>query len=165
MEPAFSPVQESDYRHIRDIFNYYVENTTVTFATLRHTLNDIKKDYPVSQNKYRTYMISYEGDIAGFCFLKPYKLRKAYDRTALIGVYLKPGYERMGIGSSALGFLEKTARDKNIKVLLGYITAENNPSIRLVEKLGYVKCGHFRKIGEKFGRILDVVYYQKKIAA
>ena len=48
-------------------------------------------------------------------------------------------------------------------MLMGIISGDNAGSIKLFEKAGYEKCGHFRQIGEKFGRILDVVAYQKFI--
>ena len=41
------------------------------------------------------------------------------------------------------------------------IFGENVASIRLFEKLGYKKYAHYREVGEKFGRFLDIVDYQK----
>jgi phosphinothricin acetyltransferase len=55
------------------------------------------------------------------------------------------------------------AQTAGIHVLVGTLTAENAASVRLFEKAGYVKCAHLKNIGEKFGRILDVVIYQKEI--
>jgi phosphinothricin acetyltransferase len=46
-------------------------------------------------------------------------------------------------------------------VLVGVITAENKQSVSLFEKCGFEKCAHYRKVGEKFNRLLDVVAYQK----
>jgi len=31
------------------------------------------------------------------------------------------------------------------------------------KKSGYTRCAHMKNIGEKFGKILDVVIYQKEI--
>ena len=47
------------------------------------------------------------------------------------------------------------------RVLIGIISADNKQSIALVEKCGFEKCAHFKEVGEKFGKILDVVAYQK----
>ena len=60
-----------------------------------------------------------------------------------------------------LKMMEQVARSNGIKVLIGIISGENQPSIRLFEKCGYEKCGHYRQVGEKFGRLLDVVSYEK----
>jgi phosphinothricin acetyltransferase len=50
---------------------------------------------------------------------------------------------------------------QNVHVLIASICGENTGSIRLFESLRLDKCAHFREVGEKFGRRLDVVYYQK----
>ena len=55
----------------------------------------------------------------------------------------------------------KIAVDKDIKVLIGVITATNSASIALCEDMDYEKCAHYKQVGEKFGQILDVVAYQK----
>ncbi|MGD2035212.1 MAG: N-acetyltransferase, partial [Bacteroidales bacterium] len=55
----------------------------------------------------------------------------------------------------------KIAASQNINVLIGIITGTNKPSIALFETCGYEKCAHFRQVGEKFGKVLDVVGYQK----
>ena len=57
--------------------------------------------------------------------------------------------------------LEKTAFKHGIKVLIGIISGDNQSSIKLFEKCGFEKCGHYKQVGEKFGKILDVVSYQK----
>jgi hypothetical protein len=31
------------------------------------------------------------------------------------------------------------------------------------KKSGYFRCAHMKNIGEKFGKVLDVVVYQKEI--
>jgi phosphinothricin acetyltransferase len=46
-------------------------------------------------------------------------------------------------------------------VMLGGIAAENEPSIRLHRKLGFVEAGRLPKVGQKFGRYLDLVFMQK----
>jgi phosphinothricin acetyltransferase len=48
-------------------------------------------------------------------------------------------------------------------VLIGTLCGENYASIRLLEYMGYTKAAHLRNVGEKFGKILDVVMYQKDI--
>ncbi len=57
--------------------------------------------------------------------------------------------------------METVAHINGISVLVGVITAENKKSALLFEKCGFEKCAHYRKVGEKFNRLLDVVAYQK----
>jgi L-amino acid N-acyltransferase YncA len=102
-----------------------------------------------------------DNEPCGFCYISQYKKRQAYDRTAEVSLYLKPEYTGMGIGKLALGFLEKVAIEKGISVLIGIISGDNENSIKLFEKQGYDKCAHYKQVGEKFNKILDVVSYQK----
>ena len=99
----------------------------------------------------------------GFVYLSQFRKREAYDRTAEITVYLKPDYIRKGIGKLTLVHMEDIARDAGISVLVGIISGDNMDSIALFKKMGYWQCAYYRQVGEKFGRIMDVVVYQKII--
>jgi phosphinothricin acetyltransferase len=66
-----------------------------------------------------------------------------------------------GLGGRGAQFIEDVAKSNGIHVLVATICGENEASIRLFERNGYEKCAHFREVGKKFGRWLDVVAYQK----
>jgi phosphinothricin acetyltransferase len=138
-------------------------NSTATFRTKTVGLEEIKKLYPIENGRYKTFVIKEENEIAGFCAFGPYKLSEGYERTALISVFLKPEKISRGIGTQAVQYLEQAARTHNIKILLAFITAGNRISEKLVEKLDYIRCAHFKRIGEKFNEVLDVVVYQKEL--
>ena len=46
-------------------------------------------------------------------------------------------------------------------VMLGSVDAENAPSLAFHERLGFVPVAHFREVGFKFGRWLDLVFLQR----
>jgi phosphinothricin acetyltransferase len=66
-----------------------------------------------------------------------------------------------GLGRRLLGHLEARARESGFHVLVAGISADNVASVRLFESAGFQKCAHYREVGKKFGRVLDVVHYQK----
>lgn len=78
-----------------------------------------------------------------------------------MSIYLAPGYTGRGIGRTAMKHLEAAAAAGEIRVLIGSLCSDNHASIRLPEGMGYRKVAHLSSVGEKFGRILDVVMYQK----
>jgi len=160
MSVEWIELQDKDYAAVKEIYDYYVLNTTVTFATSGSSLAALKETIPSGHPKYKSFMIKSDGKVCGFCYLSQYRKRAAYDRTAEISVYLKPGFTGKGIGKQTLEKLKTVALENGIRVLLGVITAENMESVRLFEKCGFEKCAHFRKVGEKFNRLLDVVAYQ-----
>ena len=144
-----------------EIYNFYIITTTATFDYNQISRKEFLQRIIIGHEKYQTYLIRYDNEIAGFCFLTQYRKKEAYTRTAEIGLYLKPEFTHKGIGKSAVAFLEKAAISKEIKVILASISGENAASITLFQKMGYDKCAHFKQIAEKFGRVLDVIDYEK----
>ena len=154
-------LKESDFPDVKEIYDYFVLNSTVTFRTDKITIHELKESIFIDHKKYKSFIIKANNFICGYCYFSQYNKRQAYDRTAEISVYLKPEFTGKGIGRQTLEKMETVAREKGISVLIGIITAEHHQSVRLFEKCGYEKCAHFKKVGEKFGRLLDVVAYQK----
>jgi L-amino acid N-acyltransferase YncA len=157
----FQKAAENDLDTILDIYNYYIATSTATFDLGEVSREAFCQRVLIGHDKYPAYLIYCKGEIAGFCFLTQFKKKKAYDRTAEMGLYLKAEFTGKGIGKEVTTFLEKIALSSQIKVLVASISAENTASIKLLERLGYEKCAHYKQVGEKFGRLLDVVDYQK----
>ncbi len=160
MNLEFISLQETDLQIVKEIYDYYILNTTATFHTECITIGELRETIPISHPKYTSFLIQNDRQTCGFCYTCAFKKRQAYDRSAEVTIYLKPDFFGVGIGTMTLKMMEQVARSNGIKVLIGIISGENQPSIRLFEKCGYEKCGHYRQVGEKFGRLLDVVSYE-----
>jgi L-amino acid N-acyltransferase YncA len=65
-----------------------------------------------------------------------------------------------GIGTTLYKELLDRLKTLDIHVILGGITLPNPISVRLHEKLGFKKVAHFTQVGHKFGRWLDVGFWQ-----
>jgi len=163
MKVEFVDLIESDFEIIKDIYDYYIENSTATYYTEKITIEELKEFIPYQDNKYKSYLIKVENECCGFCYISQYKKRQAYDRTAEISLYLKKEFTGKGIGNLVLPFLEEVSKKNGISVLIGIISGDNVNSIKLFERNSYEKCGHLKQIGKKFNKILDIVLYQKII--
>jgi L-amino acid N-acyltransferase YncA len=161
MKIEFADITDKDLELIREIYDYYIENSTATYYTEKISISELKEFIPVKHEKYKSFLIKAEDRCVGFCYISQYKKRQAYYRTAEISIYLKPEYTGKGIGKEALEHLERVSISNGISVLLAIISGDNSGSIRLFERNGYEKCAHLKQIGEKFHQILDVVFYQK----
>ncbi len=159
----FSRVTKTDLEAILAIYNDYIVNSTATFHSEKLSKNDLGEFLYVDHPRYPSFLIKENDEIIGYFFLTQYKKRQAYDRSAEVSIYLKPECTGKGIGPIALDHLEAAAKEAGIHVLVGTICGENHAGIRLMEKSGYSRCAHLKNIGEKFGKILDVVVYQKEI--
>jgi L-amino acid N-acyltransferase YncA len=144
-----------------DIYNYYVRNTTVTFNTDEVDVEQFLSTFYADENKYTIHTIYNNDKIIGFCSLNPFNKKEAYRRSAYVSIYLAPSSTGRGLGRDILKFLEKQAMDMGYMSLIALISKENSTSCSFFEKNGYRMAGELRQAGEKFGRLLDVVYYQK----
>jgi L-amino acid N-acyltransferase YncA len=163
MKISFCDLRESDLKSVLDLYNYYVLNTTVTFQIKPANTDDLKRSFFIDHARYKSVLINCDNAICGYCFFTQYRKKEAYDNTAEVGIYLKPEYTGRGIGLKAISHIEQKARENGIKVLLAFISGNNKESIGFFEKLGYWKCAHFKNVGEKFGKRLDVVAYEKEL--
>ncbi len=161
MELRFTDITDRDYPVVKAIYDHYILHSTATFHTEPLTIAELKEMIPARHPRYRSFLIHCDDAVCGFCYFAPYKKRPAYDRSAEVTIYLKPSFTGKGIGRTALERLDVLAKESGIKVLLGIISGDNKTSIRLFERCGYSVCAHFREVGEKFGRVLDVVGYEK----
>lgn len=164
MKIKLTDLEIEDYGYVKGIYDHYILNSTVTFHKNPVNLAELKKIVRYGHSKYKSFTIRMNDQICGFCYLSPFKNRPGYDRTAEVTIYLKPGFQGQGIGTTVLEQMDSIARDQGISVLVGYISEGNKRSIMLFENCGYEKCAHFKDVGEKFGQVLDVLAYQKNIS-
>ncbi len=163
MDITFEKATLNDLVAIKEIFDYYILNTSATFYTDRISFQELREIIPFYHPIYQSYMVKADGMVAGYCYLSQFKKGQAYDRTAEATVYLKPEYCGKGIGYKMVTFLEEKAKKKDIRVLVGDITGTHQQSINLFTKCGFEKCAEYKQVGQKFDELLDVVSYQKMI--
>lgn len=161
MSLQFVAMRDEYLQQAADIYNYYVSHTTVTFHTELLSAEQMKPIVYQDDPIYATFAILDEGELCGYAYTAPYKKRQAYRISAEVTLYLSPGHTGKGIGSQALRLLEKHAAGQGIRTLLAVICSENEASAALFAEHGYEQCAHFKEVGMKFGRILDVIVFQK----
>lgn len=157
----FDEMKEEYLLDVLNIYNHYVVNSTATFHTEPLTAESMSKILFHKNTRFKSYVIMDGNEICGYCILAPFKTREAYDTTAEATIYLKQGFTGRGIGRRALAYLEEQAVMNSFHTLLAVICGENESSINLFKKAGYEKCAHYKDLGKKFGRYLDIVCYQK----
>jgi phosphinothricin acetyltransferase len=98
--------------------------------------------------------------LLGFALLSPFRNRPAYSTTVENSVYVHRDARGRGVGEFLLRALITQAADLGYHSLIARIVGENDGSIRLHEKCGFVLVGTEIEVGRKHGRWLDVVEYQ-----
>ncbi|MBP2645769.1 MAG: hypothetical protein H6Q75_1209 [Firmicutes bacterium] len=158
---CFEKMKEVYLDAVLDIYNHYVLNSTATFHS--HPLNkeEMRNLVFFANEKYITFVILQNNTVCGYVLLTRHKAREAYDTTAEVTIYLHPAFVKQGLGGLALSHIEGYAKTQSIHALVATICWDNTASIALFEKHGYAKCAHYKEVGKKFNKYLDLVAYQK----
>ncbi len=158
---SFKEADENDLDIILDIYNYYILNTTANYYRKSVSSDILRSHIFINHDRYKTYLVYDQNEFAGFCYLTQFRKKDAYHRTGEIGVYLLPEHTRKKIGEQIITYLESVAKANQFKVIIASISNENTASNKLVQRMGFTKCAHYKEVAEKFGRLLDVIDYQK----
>lgn len=100
------------------------------------------------------------GVVVGYAYASKWKARSAYRFAVESTVYLDPHYTGKGVGTKLYQELLKILRTKSLHVVIGGIAQPNPASVALHERLGFEKVAHFKEVGFKLGRRVDVGYWQ-----
>jgi len=157
---------EKDCRAIADIYNHYIRNTVITFEETEIDNTEIRSRI----NKVNTsglYWLVAEADrqISGYAYATQWRDRSAYRNSVEVTVYLDSDSIGRGYGTALYTRLLELLTRKGLRVAIGCIALPNEASVKLHEKLGFSKVGHLEEVGRKFGRWIDVGYWQVKLNA
>ena len=150
-----------DAGQIADIYNHYVKTSTITFEEEPVSRSDMAARIEEIQGLSYPWLVATSGgEIVGFAYAGKWKARAAYRHSSEITVYVRAGQERSGVGSALYGQLLPALKSIGVHAVIGGVALPNDASVRLHEKFGFQKCAHFREVGFKFNRWIDVAYWQ-----
>lgn len=142
------------------IYNHYITDTVVTFEndpldreTMQLRIERINARFP-----YLVY--EQDGRVLGYCYAATWRSRAAYDHTVETTIYLDPDWTGRGIGYELYQELVARLRSSDFHVAVASITLPNTRSVALHEKFGFRKVAHFTEVGNKFGKWLDVGFWE-----
>ena len=105
--------------------------------------------------------VSESGELMGFASYGTFRAWPAYKYTVEHAIYVHQDHRREGVARALMEHLVERARQQEVHCLIGGIDAENRASIALHASLGFVHAGTIRQAGFKFGRWLDLAFYQR----
>ena len=169
--PRIRLAESADLSAIMDIYNYEILNTTSTFDTEPATLQSRSAwlashrppRHPVVVAELKSLQPDTTPWVAGFGCLSAWSQRCAYARAAEVSIYVHREARRRGVGRAILTELITWGRTAGLGVLLARICSEGEASLGLHEALGFRSIGTMRRVGEKFGRILDIELYDLQL--
>lgn len=161
---TLAPIAPEDIAACTELYNYYIENTCITLEEEPVTPEEfgaraarITKDYP--------YIVARDGagKPIGFAYLDVFNPRSAYRCTADLSIYVDRACRGSGIGQKLYVEIERLGRERGIENLISIITSDNEGSLRFHRKNGFTEIGVMPAVAFKFGKYLDVSFFQKHL--
>lgn len=154
---------QSDAEAIARIYNYYVKDTVVTFEEEPVPELDMARRIADVQAASLPWLVAdVGGRVAGYAYASPWRTRSAYRFSVEVTVYLAPDRTGAGIGTRLYDELFRVLQARGIHAAMGGIALPNKASVAIHEKFGLRKVAHFDEVGFKFGRWVDVGYWQRR---
>jgi len=151
----------NDLYQIMEIYNDATLNTTAVYTYKAQTIEERKLWFQNKQKDNFPVLVFEEKDrVIGFATFGPFRAWPAYKYTIEHSVYVHENYRNHGIGTALVKMIIKLANDRGFATLVAGIDAFNESSIKMHQKLGFQYSGTIKRAGFKFGKWLDLVFYQ-----
>ena len=149
-------------RAILDILNEAILNSTALYDYHPRTLDSMTRWFELKAAHGFPVIGALDGSghFLGFGSYGTFRDRPAYKYTVEHSVYVQAQQRGRGVGRLLMQELIARARQQGLHVLVGGIDLGNAASIALHQSLGFVHAGTLPQVGFKFGRWLDLAFYQ-----
>lgn len=155
---------ENDLPEITAIYNDVVMTSTAIYRDEPATVADridwwqarVRQDYP-------TVVACDAHAVIGFASFGDFRSWPGYRYTVEHTVHVHSACRGRGVGSELVRALIRRAAALGKHVMIGGIDADNIASLRFHERLGFERVAHFKEVGFKFGRFLDLLFVQRHL--
>lgn len=152
----------SDAVAVVSIYNHYIDNSYATFEVEPIDADEmLRRIEEIQAAAYPFLVCENGGEIVGFAYANRYKTRAAYRHSVEVTVYIRDGFGGKGVGTLLYEQLFSELKNKDIHAVIAGISLPNDASVKLHEKFGFEKVAHFREVGHKFDRWIDVGYWER----
>jgi phosphinothricin acetyltransferase len=163
MSPKIVDCAEEEHAGaILDIMNEAIENSTALYDYVRRPSESMARWFAAKRagNFPVLGAVDDAGALLGFASYGTFRAWPAYKYSVEHSVYVEKGQRGRGVGRALMRELIARAERQEYHVLVGGIDLDNRASIALHEKLGFKHAGTIHHAGFKFGRWLDLAFYE-----
>jgi L-amino acid N-acyltransferase len=152
----------ADVPGILEIYNDVVATSTAIYAFDPSTLDERVRWFESRRAQGYPVLVAADGpSILGFASFGDFRPFPGYVTTVEHSVHVRTDRRRGGLGRALVESLLPRARALGKHVSVGAIDAENEPSLRLHQKLGFREVARMPEVARKFDRWLELVLVQK----
>lgn len=162
------PSRESDVEAMLAIYRHHVRSGVPrdvegTGAPEPDDLRDRRKN--LKQTRLPHLVATCRGAVVGYAYAVLFRKRPAYRYAAKHSIYVHHEHLGRGVGRLLLGELIDSCAAAGFRQLIGYIDADNAPSLRLHERFGFAQVGLLCGVAFRHGRWSDTVMVQRSLGA
>lgn len=150
----------ADAAAIATLYNHYVTHSTITFEEQAVDGEEMARRIASVGAQLPWYLFERDGQIVGYAYATPWRARSAYRFSVESTVYVAHDCVGQGIGRQLYRALIGDLRQRQLQVVIGGIAQPNDASVALHERLGFEQVAMFKRVGRKFGRWIDVGYWE-----
>ena len=156
------PATPGDAAAIVAIYDHYVAHSIITFEEQPVPVDEMVRRLAEVAAASLPWLVAEEsGRVVGYAYASRWKTRSAYRHSVETTVYLAPDAVGHGIGSALYARLFPLLGARGVHAAVAGIALPNDASVALHERCGMRKVAHFPEVGFKFGRWIDVGYWQR----
>lgn len=156
----------ADLPAVAAIYTHYVLRTTMTFNTQVRTPREWTElfEREIVTGRHHLLVAHRGGAVVGYVQSQPFRPKPAYARSVELSVYVAPDEVGGGVGGALYGeVLRRLEVDDRFHRAYSVIALPNDASVAFHERWGFVHRGTLSETGYKFGRYLDVAYYERAL--
>ena len=147
---------------ILSIYNDAIVNSTALYDYKPRTMATMEAWFAAKKKGNYPVLGAFDddGSLAGFASYGTFRAFPAYKYSVEHSVYVEKQKRGRGLGKLLLGEVIEAAKRQDYHMMIGGIDSTNQTSIRLHLGLGFTHCASIKQAGFKFGRWLDLEFYQ-----
>jgi L-amino acid N-acyltransferase YncA len=154
----------ADLPEIVEIYNDNVVSCVVTADTESVTVESRVAWFNAHRSDDRPlWVLEIDGTITGWLGFQSFYGRPAYQGTVELSIYVAANYRRRGIGRLLLERAIAISPKLGITTLLGFIFADNHPSLQLFEQFGFQPWGCLPQVAKFADSTQDLVIVGKHL--
>lgn len=157
--------KKEDLAALTAIYNYEIRHGTATFDCEEKTVQERALWLEAHNSSNHPLLVAEnDGQILGYASLSTYGAKDAFASSVELSVYVHPEHRHEGIGETlARAVIDAVRGDGLTHLIISVITSDNETSVAMHRKLGFVFQGRIPEIARKFGRYLSVDIYTLSI--
>ncbi len=153
-------IQSGDVNAVLAIYAPFITDSATSFEMEVPTLAEMANRVRGIEDQYPWLVYEEDEKVLGYAYASVHRLRKAYQWSTEVSVYLHESARRRGVGRSLYLVLFDLLRWQGYASAYAGITLPNPASVGLHESLGFKPIGIFSRCGYKLGAWHDVAWLQ-----